>query len=42
MTFYAISEAKLKNPFKLATSSTGLKCSFAGGCEYQVTGTAGI
>lgn len=33
---------KLKRPFSLSSSSSGVECSFAGGCEYSVSGTAGI
>lgn len=30
------------NPFALSTSSSGLSCSFNGGCELSMTGTAGV
>jgi hypothetical protein len=30
------------NPFTMASSSSGLACSFNGGCELTMTGTAGV
>jgi hypothetical protein len=30
------------NPFSLTSSSSGLSCSFNGGCELQMQGTAGV
>jgi hypothetical protein len=45
-TFYAIlpenGNGRLQNAFALTTSSTGLSCSFQGGCLYSVSGTEGF
>jgi len=45
-TYYAILPAdnggRLQNAFALTTSSTGLSCSFQGGCLYSVSGTEGL
>jgi hypothetical protein len=41
-TIYAISTTVLTKAFSLTSSSTGLECSFAGGCKYKVEGTAGL
>jgi hypothetical protein len=45
-TYHAIragdGSAKLKNAFALTTSSSGLECSFQGGCVYSVKGTPGF
>jgi len=30
------------NEFKLTSSSKDLKCSFNGGCDFEMTGTAGV
>jgi len=30
------------NPFSLTSSTAGLSCSFNGGCELSMTGTAGV
>jgi hypothetical protein len=30
------------NPFSLTSSSSGLTCSFNGGCELKMSGTAGV
>lgn len=41
-TIYAISTVALANAFSLTSSTTGLECSFAGGCKYEVQGSAGL
>lgn len=41
-TIYAISTTALTKAFALTSSSTGLECSFAGGCKYKVVGTSGL
>ena len=39
---YAISANVLTNTLSLTSSSSGLKCSFAGGCSFNVKATAGL
>lgn len=39
---HAISTTVLTKAYSLTSSTTGLECSFAGGCKYKVEGTAGL
>ena len=39
---YAISSTVLTNTLSLTSSSTGMQCSFAGGCSFNVKATAGL
>jgi hypothetical protein len=36
---FAESETEMGNDIVITDSSSGLECSFAGGCEYEVTST---
>jgi hypothetical protein len=44
--FKAINEGEdiknFVNPFTLTSSSIGTKCSFNGGCDFSMSGTAGV
>lgn len=35
--FYSVQETELENTFSVTDSTSGLECSFAGGCTYEVT-----
>ena len=41
-THFAISEAVHTNALTVASSSSGLECSFAGGCTYEVSVNSGL
>jgi hypothetical protein len=41
-TFYAISTQTLANAITVTSSTADLKCSFEGGCKYEVISTAGL
>jgi len=37
LAHYATLTAKLGNALSVTASSSGLECSFAGGCDYEIT-----
>ena len=37
LAHYATNAVTLTNPLSVTASTTGLECSFAGGCDYEIT-----